>query len=924
MFLKKKTDYWLWNDKHPSDTIFDVKTHATSGIADAFDEEIQEQPMNEYGLKMDYVDKCLDTIFNWSLDDGWFLYARIRWEDGWSRRFDAVEQSPLYKKNITEKEKALYTNEKFIREMWPYFFKSSTKNIIELWSWSGEKFPEYRHKAFQYHDSNRPINTYHLQKDQKKYYAIDISPQSIDDTGKNYERGGIKLSNGVVGDFFEWGELPRNIDDQWFAFIGGSIGNFQPQKIQKLFERMLPNSRFHSVPALITYFSAPDKKKLIPQEYQNKILELLATYGDPDFANPYYDEQTHQAIHDFIMGWFQALWLPVEKLKLKVEYVESKYPWSPASIKVWAQIMEDFSVKTQHRTYHGSKWHTLRAIQSQRFSPEDRKGILGKTWFSMKTNFNNEGVSAMLLQSKIGYRTTFKKEKNTLMTLALLSALTAWSLMARNSFSDKMIREEVENVGKEDLKDKKMTVSTYDNVDELSPEQIEIWMNKTAEEVFNSIQIRYCVWDIKNKIGLINEIKDHLSQNLSLFGYSWYHNVNVIEYTDLYIKEHKRSFKLKGEWMNTIPYQNMKVPDENFKNVINCTGKEKSFNQNKIILPWWFEHWVDVSWHKKYIGKYQTKFWDIYDLWMFNKVTNISVPPSIDMSWLVSDEYENFMFAAPYNEDDENKENKEYSYLLKYAQIVAYDYFEQSRPVTSEIINYFYKLFMWSPSTYYLGSKHWEYYKYNTLDYGYEFDVGHTPRELIIKDLVNTWMIYRIKPWDYDGILEYLASFYVRYKATRKSSKVEYIRPYENLYPYTQAFQNTIWSEKLDLTLVSQQEREKYKFKYLWTYTMINQKKYDIAVVEIDHKQYIAAREDGKADIRYQNQETIYNNDYYLWFHGQDVAKDYLKIIRKFWDAPHFAPPHQAYSGKNDSAKFQNIKPDSKSKGFTFYRPKKP
>ena len=65
--------------------------------------------------------------------------------------------------------------------------------------------------------------------------------------------------------------------------------------------------------------------------------------------------------------------------------------------------------------------------------------------------------------------------------------------MARNSFSDKMIREEVENVGKEDLKDKKMTVSTYDNVDELSPEQIEIWMNKTAEEVFNSIQIRYCV-----------------------------------------------------------------------------------------------------------------------------------------------------------------------------------------------------------------------------------------------------------------------------------------------------------------------------------------------------------------------------------------------------------------------------------------------
>jgi hypothetical protein len=64
---------------------------------------------------------------------------------------------------------------------------------------------------------------------------------------------------------------------------------------------MAPNSRLHSVPALVTYFSAPDKLNLNTEEYQNKILELKAAYGDPDTNNPYYSIETHNAINDFIM-----------------------------------------------------------------------------------------------------------------------------------------------------------------------------------------------------------------------------------------------------------------------------------------------------------------------------------------------------------------------------------------------------------------------------------------------------------------------------------------------------------------------------------------------------------------------------------------------------------------------------------------------
>lgn len=901
MWLKSGINKLLWDPKK-SKKLSQTKEYFWYWVGDILDWK-KEEYTNEYGLKIDYIQSCLDMIFSWSLTDGWFIYAWFNTQDNGSHRFDLVEKSPLYEKNITHKERVLYYDKEFINTMWPYFMKSKVKNIIELWPWSWEKFPEYRHKWIKEYDEFRPINTPHIHKNQKKYYALDISAQSIENTSKNYWSRDMELLSWVIGDFFEWWELPWKLENQWFVFLWWSIGNFPIRKIKELLKHMQSNQRWYSTPALISYFSAPEKNKLTPEEYQNKILELKATYGDPDTNNPYYDQETHRAINDFIMGGFQALWLPIDKLELVVEYDESPMPWTPAKIEVGVKILEDFSVKIGHRSYHGSKWHTLRAIQSQRFSLQDWKEILDKSWWIVKENFDNDGVWALLIKSKIGYHNKFKTEKHSLVSMALLSLLTASTVMGRNMISEKSTREKLERISLNDLRDKKITVSTYNNYDELDLQQREEWMNKTSLNVYHSIDIRYWSWSF-GQDDMIEFIKDDLSQqeNLSIFGYSGYYKVDVIEYADMFVSKHKRY--LEKMWINTTPYANkFKVPDVKFKNVINCTWKEKSFNEFKIILRWWFGWTTDVSWYKSALGRYQTRFWDIYDLWTFNNISGI--PPSMDMWDPIREQKSNYIYAAPFNENTEDSRDTQYEYTIDYAKIVAYDYFEQSRPVTREIINQFYKMFMWAPSTHYVESKSREYYKYNDRDYGYEFEIWNTIRELIIKDLVNTGMIYKIEAWDYFWILDYIVWFHAKYKNIFPSKWVSFMRPYEKFYHHFQAFSNTVSSwEKLGMSTISHQERKKYNFQYLGSYTTLDWKDYDVGVVEINDKPYIAVRDKNKRDIFYEDKEKIYENDYYIGYEWLLVAKEYLKLQRKFWFVAKYLPPAEEFTNWENGFRF--------------------
>jgi hypothetical protein len=60
---------------------------------------------------------------------------------------------------------------------------------------------------------------------------------------------------------------------------------------------MKSNQPFTSVPAVITYFEAPDKND---PDYQKNVDTLEAAYGAKD--TPYYDEKTHNAHSDFIIS----------------------------------------------------------------------------------------------------------------------------------------------------------------------------------------------------------------------------------------------------------------------------------------------------------------------------------------------------------------------------------------------------------------------------------------------------------------------------------------------------------------------------------------------------------------------------------------------------------------------------------------------
>lgn len=439
--IKKKIDSMIWQYKPLQDNILDIQKRNIREIFNVFDDGTNQEDKNNYWLKIEYVQKCLDVLLrDGKISDWWFLYARSKWEENGSHKFDVVEQSASYEKNITEKEKNLYKRKDLISNIWPYFHSDKIKNLIELWPWAGGKFLSYRRESdphFQAFKKNYSENN-------KNYYAMDISAQSIQDTSENFDKFWVTMWWWVVWDFFgEW-ELPRNIDNQWYVFLWWSIGNFDKKKIIELLKRMAPNSRLSSVPALITYFSAPDKLNLDTEEYQNKILELKAAYGDSDTNNPYYSIETHHAINDFIMWGFKALWIPTENLELVVEYQESVSPGFPASIKVWAKILQSFDIREWYRTYTGHKWHNLRAIQSQRFSEQDWQIILKESDFRLKKNFDNDGVSAMLIQSKIWYNSSFKIERNYIISLALVSLLSSWLLFTKSMVQDKKVHQKIQ------------------------------------------------------------------------------------------------------------------------------------------------------------------------------------------------------------------------------------------------------------------------------------------------------------------------------------------------------------------------------------------------------------------------------------------------------------------------------------------------
>ncbi|MEI7563282.1 MAG: hypothetical protein WCJ39_06615 [bacterium] len=53
---------------------------------------------------------------------------------------------------------------------------------------------------------------------------------------------------------------------------------------------------------MITYFTAPDKKKLSTERYADEVQKIKATYGDPDKNNPFYNASANTAMKDFVLS----------------------------------------------------------------------------------------------------------------------------------------------------------------------------------------------------------------------------------------------------------------------------------------------------------------------------------------------------------------------------------------------------------------------------------------------------------------------------------------------------------------------------------------------------------------------------------------------------------------------------------------------
>jgi hypothetical protein len=234
---------------------------------------------------------------------------------------------------------------------------------------------------------------------------VDVSGVYVDMANKNVKKIGM-VAESVPGDRFEHSVFDTE-KNQIYYFLGGSIcnldvGNRPDQKypdkkktIINLLKRMRSNDILSSVPVVLTYFEAPDKND---PEYEDKVDQLKATYGSKE-NEKYYDEETHNAVSDFILsGLEESLGLDRSKLEFLVEYDDQN---SPAMIKLGAKFIEKTEIPVGYNKVVKSVGEKIRAIKSQRFTKEEFAAIAKDADFTIKYQKSRNGVVVAILQSKL-------------------------------------------------------------------------------------------------------------------------------------------------------------------------------------------------------------------------------------------------------------------------------------------------------------------------------------------------------------------------------------------------------------------------------------------------------------------------------------------------------------------------------------------
>lgn len=475
--------------------------------------------------------------------------------------------------------------------------------------------------------------------------------------------------------------------------------------------------------------------------------------------------------------------------------------------------------------------------------------------------FNTEKSEELI--EKIKRKEKIKGRMRTVIATTLGLVIGAlWTNELIKYQTNQQIQKEVKKQQEKDLQNKALyTYSDMFSTEMKTLEEKEKFVNDIMNEVYQSIEMRYELWSLSKK-DLTSLIKDDLLQwnTIDQFFNGDHYDTKIIAFADIFIKQHK-NYLLEHE-AEIVPYLRLKSYEEKFKNAINLEMSEEeaksSFDVTYATFMW---KAPDITWSITPLWRYQSLSGGEYDIWTYIEKTTTS-PFGI---WY-SGEKTKYVFATFAVNDKEADQDYPHTYSLGQSKVVAFDYFEQTRPVVGKILAYYSQVFQ---------NRAYDVYTYNM--YGWACQQNDR-RELIIKDLVNTGKIDEIPENDAAAIVAYVMNFVKEYRFLWEQKLAS--TPYSALNNYREALENSVlemaklWNS---IGYIHEEQKDEYKFDYLGTYITQEGKEYKMWSIEVNGVMYIVGQDALNPYTIYSDWEERVDTDYYMCY-WSEIAKDYFDL----------------------------------------------
>lgn len=310
---------------------------------------------------------------------------------------------PLYRTYIIEPEERLFT--KHASELHNVLGKSF-RDIVELWP-GNEKF-QYVMRALWYSAE---------EKNNFRYLPADRSQVATNAGKGDAQAVGITCGNAInedrtTADF-------SHVQNALYLCFGWGLMNNDALAIIR---NLQSGSMLKWGSLCFTYFGLPNPHA---PDYVQQVQKIKAMYGDPDQTNPFYDEQSQQAAKKMILQPFVALWFPVEKLALCVEWKETEWN-EPAKIMLGARVFAPFSFTLGDRQFHKEIGEVMSLIETPRLTEQQTQKLVASGRCRKMVTFDEEWVSLVIASlPKKSVPTWMKK---TAIYASTILALLTWGI----------------------------------------------------------------------------------------------------------------------------------------------------------------------------------------------------------------------------------------------------------------------------------------------------------------------------------------------------------------------------------------------------------------------------------------------------------------------------------------------------------------